>query len=315
MKNIRFVTLGIIFIIISCKDTTIEPNVAQYQNIDNVEIDDFSILNLDYNKRPYTMSSLAKPDQNPNPTDSNGIQVFIYNGKTYYHPLNLAQKMEWYLDSFYQTSDPLYLSWVLRYYYKLMDIGTVTDKDLYFTYPFDFDLHGYSDQTMIAPWLSGLTQGVVLKVLTRLYEFTGDKRYLEDATKVFNSFNRIANKDNPWISMVDENNYYWIEEYPDNDAPNFTLNGFIFCVFGLYEYYQVTKDEYSEYLLKASLTTIKHYANAFRVKGEPSYYRLKHKVQNERYHRIHIKQFKGLYTITGDQFFADFADSLYHDFH
>ena len=48
---------------------------------------------------------------------------------------------------------------------------------------------------------------------------------------------------NPWISGIDGDNYLWLEEYPDSDQPNKTLNGKIFAIYGLYDFYQLTGNQ------------------------------------------------------------------------
>ncbi|MDZ7765964.1 MAG: D-glucuronyl C5-epimerase family protein [Melioribacteraceae bacterium] len=261
------------------------------------------------------MWRLAEPDQNPNPTDENGIEVFHINGETHYHSLHLIQRMQWYLDSYYQTRDSYYLDWILKYYDKLMELSIETEDYLYFPYTFDFLLHGYENEVMKAPWLSGMTQGVGLMIFTRLYKFTEDETYLEETHKIFNTFYMTPDKNDPWITMLDPDNYFWIEEYPDHSEPNYTLNGFIFCIYGLYEYYQLTRNEDALFILKAAITTVEQYIKDFRVPGDVSLYCLTHRVPSPKYHLIHIKQLRSLHLFTGEQYFADMADSLYADYH
>jgi len=160
-----------------------------------------------------------------------------------------------------------------------------------------------------------MTQGIALMVHSRLFKFTNDSTYLELADKIFNSFFMMPESHDPWITMIDPNNYLWFEEYPDHIYPNYTLNGFIFCLYGIYEYYIFTNNEKAEFLLQAGIATVRNYIEKFRVKGEISYYCLKHKTQNWDYHLIHTQQLKTLYHFTNDTYFSDMADSFYVDYH
>lgn len=310
---IAVVSAAMLFFSSCDSEDTITENENTY--FDQVVVSPYEIQEHHYEELLNTMWSLAKPDENPNPTDSNGIEIFERNGETYYHALHLIQRLQWYTDSYYQTHDTFYMNWIMKYYDKLMELSTETDEFLYFNYQFDFDLHGFPEETMKAPWLSGMTQGVGLMVMTRLYNFTGNHMFLEDAKKVFNSFNMVEGKHETWITMIDPEGYLWIEEYPDALEPNYTLNGFIFCIYGLYEYYLLTKDDHAKFLLQASLTTVQNYIENFRVPGDVSYYCLTHKVPSPKYHLIHTKQLRSLYLFTGVQFFQDMADSFYVDYH
>jgi len=275
----------------------------------------FNLASLEFSELPYTIWRLADPANNPNPVDENGIEIFNIDGGTYYHALHMFQRIEWYVDSYYQSRDSLYLNWIRKYYEKELELAVEDRNAIYFQYNFNWPMHGNKNELMKAPWLSGLTQGVALMVFSRLSGFTGDSEYTAMARKTFNSFNMFVGEHEPWITMVDENNYLWIEEYPNETDPNFTLNGFIFCIYGLYEYWSVTKDPHAEFLIQASITTIKHYIEQFRVPGGISYYCLKHKFQYPGYHNIHIGQLKTLYAFTGDKYFEAMADSFYNDYH
>ena len=119
-------------------------------------------------------------------------------------------------------------------------------------------------------------------------------------------------------TFVDEEGYYWIEEYPINypeEAADQVLNGFIFSIYGLYDYYLLTKDPDVKKILKASITTVYNYIPEFRDEGDISFYCLKHHHKDIKYHFIHQDQLSTLTNITGDPFFQAMADSLYNDHH
>jgi hypothetical protein len=53
----------------------------------------------------------------------------------------------------------------------------------HFTYPYK----GTSQGFLLAPWHSGLTDAVAIKLLLRAYVVTNDKRYLDEASHSHNS--------------------------------------------------------------------------------------------------------------------------------
>ena len=128
---------------------------------------------------------------------------------------------------------------------------------------------------MNAPWFSGMAQGLVLSLEVRLFELTGDPAALTRAGEVFASFEIAGPRGGPWVTWVDRDRYLWIEEYP-SAHPDRALNGFIFGVFGVYDYWRVTRDPDAERILLATVTTLRHYVTKYRRPGVPSYYCLAH---------------------------------------
>lgn len=75
--------------------------------------------------------------------------------------------------------------------------------------------------------------------------------------------------------MIDATGHLWFEEYP-MEAPTKVLNGFIFTIFGIYDYYQVTHQTEAKDLLQGGLTTVKDYVAPYRLPENYSRYCLKH---------------------------------------
>lgn len=183
-----------------------------------------------------------------------------------------------------------------------LDSATMVEGVPYFAYTL---AKGGSGEDFAPPWYSGMSQGTSLSAFLRLYEQTGTEAYMDVADEIFASFERLGPRDDPWTVMVDDDGYYWIEEYP-HDPPTHVLNGFNVGLWGLYEYWLVTKTERSRALLEAAITTIEHYIEEFRVPGEVSWYGLNRGYRgNEYYHAVHIRQLRELHRITGDPYFAE----------
>ncbi len=180
-------------------------------------------------------------------------------------------------------------------------------------YKFDNKFYGDSDMLLSAPWFSAISQGALLSAYSRLASYHPDNNtYRIHRDKIFNSFFRLKRNADPWFATID-GGYYWAEEQPLVDNPPHTLNGFIYGVFGLYEYWLATKSKESRKILEASLTTLLDQKEQFRVPGEVSYYDLRMKGQFEHYHTVHIRQFRKLALLSQEDEFHQFADKLVRD--
>jgi hypothetical protein len=116
------------------------------------------------------------------------------------------------------------------------------------------------------------------------------------------------------VAFNDSLGCFWIEEYPTSPQPSMTLNGFIFGIFGLYDYYELTGDSTAHDLLERALGTVKNYIASYRRPGKASFYGLTFHRYSGYYHMAHIAQLRKLAAISGDPFFSRWADTLNGDY-
>lgn len=273
----------------------------------------FEIDSLPYNSLPNRNQTAATVADTNFPKDSLGIRLFEYEGSTHYHPIILAHRGAAFMTLFEKSGDSLYLEEVKKYVDCLLDKANRFDSALYYPYTFDYKVHQIDEALLKAPWYSGMAQGEILSLLTRLYIAGGEKKYLSAADETFNSFLRLKGEAQPWTVFRDDKNCYWIEEYP-TDPPSMTLNGFIFSLYGVYDYYEFTKKPEAKLVLTESLNTLKNYLPYYRRDSLVSFYNLTYRHYAHNYHYIHIRQLEMLYRITGDIFFQNMADSFKVDF-
>ena len=169
---------------------------------------------------------------------------------------------------------------------------------------FDFEYQ----EGLYAPWYSGLAQGQGISVLLRAYQLTRNEEYLKAAEKAFLSF-QLPVREGGVVSQ-DENGYLWIEEYLVS-PPTHVLNGFIWALWGVYDYYLLTKDETAQEVYQAALRTLADNLQCYDI-GYWSLYdlsllRLK-MIASPFYHRLHIVQLRVMYQLTGEEVFKRFAD-------
>lgn len=106
-----------------------------------------------------------------------------------------------------------------------------------------------------APWPSAMSQGEAISVLVRAYQITQEKRYLECAELALASFKAPLKEGG--VRYRDEDGFIWYEEYPSLVEPPHVLNGFIFALFGLYDFYKITGSEEAHALFNEGIGTLK----------------------------------------------------------
>lgn len=143
-------------------------------------------------------------------------------------------------------------------------------------------------------------EGQVISFLCRYYHLTGNRNCLVAAVKGLHIFHVDVN-DGGVVSYFD--NYPVYEEYPTN-PPSFTLNGFIYSLFSLYDLFNTTDCEEAKVLFQKGVISLEHIL-PFYDDSHLTYYDLGHITaplrkprQNSKYHLLHIKLLKTMYSIT-----------------
>lgn len=149
-----------------------------------------------------------------------------------------------------------------------------------------------------APWISAMTQGEAVSLLLRAYQLFNDNGYLAAAEKAFNSFIKSH------ITFYDDNRNIWFEEFPTN-PPSCVLNGYIFALFGIFDYYRVTEDKESLRLWNEGIKTLEKNIVLYDSGYWTRYDLLFKRIASNSYHFLHIDQLNVLYQLTGVTLFYD----------
>ena len=274
----------------------------------------YDIPTIPPDELPYAATRL--PSKSPAPIhDGDGIPMKLVDGHRVYGPAGLAEYGLKREDAYRRVADPDYLATASQVLGKLMALGIRSDGGVYIPYGFDFPLHAIRTEMMHAPWFSAMAQGLALSLAVRLYRDTGDAAYLADADLLFDSFRHVGRGPSPWVTYVDEDGYLWLEEYPEETTPSeHTANGFNYAVFGLYDYWAETHDPTALQILRASLTTMRHYVAQYRIPGSYSKYCLRHGHPAVKYHRIVTAQLVYLYRMSGDEYFLSMSKTFARDY-
>ncbi|MEV1093437.1 D-glucuronyl C5-epimerase family protein [Streptomyces microflavus] len=190
----------------------------------------------------------------------------------------------------------------------------------YFPYPFDFTHGTHGGVTYKAPWYSGMAQGEAISLFVQLCQLDGltaQERtlYRAAADGAFASL-LLADDGKPWVVNKDAKGYLWIQEYPI-DAPgtsDYTYNGMVFAMFGLWDYFQETGNVLAAELYDGSMTTIRDHFPRLRNVRWFSYYCDTHRIPAPTYHQHHINLFRQLHWQTGAPEIAHQHDVLLDDF-
>lgn len=269
---------------------------------------------------PYENQRLLDLDDPNRPVDDVGVHMYMRDDERFLHPVATAQYALAALDGWQRQSDEEYLRRALANADALVDQADTHAGGLFFPYPFDFPLGDESDNVIHAPWYSAMAQGLAMSLFVRLWEETLDDRWRQAAHDTFASFAVPRSSDEPWVVMTDERSYLWLVEYAGDTPPLKVLNGHVFGIYGLYDYYRMTGSHEAEHLFDAAATTVRAHINDFRVPGDVSYYCAREDFcqrelwQNEKYHVIHTHQLAMLAQMTGDKSFQAASDEFAQDY-
>jgi hypothetical protein len=152
---------------------------------------------------------------------------------------------------------------------------------------------------MTPPWRSGMAQGLAAQALTRAHRITGDRTYLDAATLLLRALTVEAS--NGGVTYKSDEGW-WYEEYAgEGGVEPRVLNGMMYALLGVHEYYEFTRDPLAKMLfdegIKALTKALPRYANEaggsnYDSLGDPA---------PEAYHQIHVMQLDELYDIVGDE--------------
>ena len=250
--------------------------------------------------------------------DSTGLVIYIRPGTSTRadHPVAYAQYGISALLEYQQTGNKMWLDRAIRQGQQLIAMHTESNGSWWYPYTFPWT---YYSRTLTAPWWSGMAQGEALSLFVRLAEATGDSRWDNAANHTVTSFTVPHSATSPWVSLAIDKHLYF-EEYAGNQPPLLVLNGHIFAMFGLYDYWRHTGDATAaRYLDGAATTVLERMLPAVRVEGGVSYYCVQADYcqsplwQNQHYHPIISWQLDTLARITGDARFTTLAQLLGSD--
>jgi hypothetical protein len=249
--------------------------------------------------------------------DSSGIRMAVVDGRLVNHPVAQALYGLENFESFVITKDTFFLTRARAHADRLIATRQAAGSAWFYPYRWDFAPHSQSQNNLAAPWYSAMAQGLALSLFTRLYEQTGASGYRTAANATWLSFGVVRSTSRPWVSYIDVSGYLWLEEYADY-APRLssdrTVNGHLFALFGLWDYWRLTRSASVAALFDGAATTVRAYNASIRTVNWVSRYCLNHVVYVAEYHYIVGSQLQTLFGMTGNVAFARLMDDFRADY-
>jgi hypothetical protein len=237
--------------------------------------------------------------------DAKGIPIYYYNNNPYYHPIYIIQFGLGAYQLFLKTGDIkakndfiIISNWLLNNLKKY-------ENGLYF-WEYSGEIKPYEGCDYNNVWFSAMAQGQGASLLIRAFILTKDAEYLKAAYKALIAVK--LDKSENGLSIL-KGEYFFPQEYPlIKGKPTDVLNGAIFAYLGLYDYYQISKDNETGLFCDKFIKTIKDKL-IFYDTGFWSLYSLfpEGKLANPYYHELHISLLKTLHEITGIELFSNYA--------
>jgi heparosan-N-sulfate-glucuronate 5-epimerase len=239
--------------------------------------------------------------------DSAGIPMLDYRGAIglQYNPIAIAQWGLANYNRFCETSDAERLDKVRKSADWLVANLERNSRGLWvWNHHFDWEYR----TTLKSPWYSGLAQGQGVSLLLRAHMQTGLDKYRQAAEQAFVSLTRPITEGGVLFEDAERN--LWIEEYLV-DPPTHILNGFMWALWGVFDFWLAFADASARQIFDRGVTTLlgnlPRYDTGYWSLYEQSGTRLK-MLASPFYHRLHIVQLRVMANLSGDRPFAGFAD-------
>lgn len=198
-----------------------------------------------------------------------------------------------------------------QYIVKAADTLTInkkigdTAKFSILQYNFPWPIYG-----MKPPWRSAMAQAQALNVLVRAHEITADNKYIHTAKMLLNSF--FVEVKNGGVTYKTPKDGWWYELYAgDNASQPRVLNGMMYTLVALEDYYNHTRDKDSKFLFDQGIIALKKNLPLYDTNGSSGtdfYYDIMKTPNKFEYHIAVIHLLAQLYEITHEELLKAYHD-------
>ena len=251
----------------------------------------------------------SEPDIFHIQTDKNGIAMWDYKGRLGLHTEHVPWVISFYAlgmyNLYYDTLEKSYLEKFFKHADFLVKNLVARRNFGVWLVQFPWIAPCYLCKK---PWISGMYQGLGLSALARGWMISKNEKYLAAAQRALLSFEVPVSKGG--VLKVDRKGFWWYDEYACTRRAN-VLNGFLFALIGIYEYYDVSKDPKALHLFNKGIKTVRNYIDKydlnFLVFKWSKYDDKLLFYSGPKYHNWHVKQLLKLHEITRDKEFLIWA--------
>lgn len=233
--------------------------------------------------------------------DEDGVP-FLRNkkGLVYYTPVNIAQYGLIIHANYIESKDTSLLKILTNCIKRLESIKKENELCVYWEY------YEYNEKYKIKPpYTSSMAQGQVISFYLRYYQITKDDYFLKQSIKIY-KFLKIEVQDGGVRRYDDECNL-WFEEYP-TEKPSFVLNGFIYCIFGLFDLKRIIDSQDINEDIENCIKTLEVNLHKFDAGYWSKYDLIKFELVRYYYQKnVHVPQLSVLYRLTNKEIFNHYS--------
>ena len=160
----------------------------------------------------------------------------------------------------------------------------------------------FESECKINPY-SSMAQGEGISLLLRAFQETHKKQYLDKATKAINFMKKDIKENGCTVYQREE---IYLKEFPEKPL---VLNGWIFSLFGIYDYFLLTKDDNIKSFFDKNVKTLVCVLPQFD-NGYWSKYDIEKKIASPFYHNLHVALLKVLCDLTGEKIFDEYSQKF-----
>lgn len=232
--------------------------------------------------------------------DEQGIPMVGWGKQAIYSSVNIAQYGFILHDKWLKNPIDEYLQVLTSCLNKLIELESHEGELIFWRENYSSERYNLS-----ANWASAMASGECLSFYLRMYQITNNSVLLEKAKKIINGFDIPTSKNG--IVYYDKDGDLWLEEYPSKPASR-VLNGYIYALLGLVDYYRVTEDSRVKEKIDACFITLEKNISLFDA-GYWSYYDLYYKELVKYYYQknVHVPLLEVLYKLSGKKIFKHYA--------
>lgn len=226
--------------------------------------------------------------------DAKGVPINIVVGnKKVYFPISIFQYALGCWDMYIETKNPQYKD---DFFIQCKWILENQESDGSWNC---FGPIGYKNLTV-----SSMGQGQAISVLLRAYILTDEVVWKNAAKKAIEFMMKPVEHGG---TLRIKGNQYILEEYADVEGKKKgVLNGWIFSLFGVYDYLKIEKDEHIEGIYHRSLNTLEVALGQYDM-GFWSYYDMTGRIASPAYHELHSALLTALADLTDSKIFKETA--------
>jgi hypothetical protein len=227
-------------------------------------------------------------------------------GETYFHPVLVANCILGNYNLFLDNGDPAALEIFWNNIRWLAGNGVPYKGAL--VYPFPYGLKEFNPEPN---WVSGMYQGQILSCFARAFHLSGDEQYMELCRLTWKSFDLELGE--PYGFRYEDKYGLWFEEAPQLPAKHI-LNGAIYALWGILDYYQVSGEGVLKETWERGIRTILNALDGYDL-GYWSLYDLAGTITSYYYQSVHVRQMEALFRQTGEEKFRKYAERWNEQLH